>query len=174
MQAGAAGSPWLWLVASRPAHAIATECQQPSAYGSMNTSGPGRTPVSCSGRAPSYWADPANFAKWPAPYYAAMDRNGGDVLPTQFHATGCTGSYFGGRTMVDVLQMEGQGGYADLGAHVCAGMLNAAAGLTPVLTVPRVIEIWNECSSRGYYEPTAGERWYPEQVCSYLRTTMPG
>jgi hypothetical protein len=76
--------------------------------------------------------------------------------------------------MVDVLEMAGQGGYAHLGAYIAAGMLNAAAGLTPVLTVPQVVDMWNECVSNGYYEPTAGVRWSPEDIVTYLRTTISG
>jgi len=181
LKGSAAATPVLWAVATRPGNALAaTQCQRPTAFGSLNGSGALVAQDLCSGYGPSYWANPNNFDKWPPPYHAVVDRGngasrlGGGQLATQFHATGCHGGHFGGRTMVDVLEMSQGGGYGRLGAYVVAGMLNAASGRTPVLRVSQVIDMWNECVSRGYYEPTAGIRWDADEVVTYIRTTISG
>jgi len=175
LKGGAAASPVLWTVATRPARAAMTECQAPSAFGSMGShTKPDRLIQTCSGRSPGYWQDSAHFDKWPHPYYPTSDTNVGGYAASLFHSTGCGGGYFGSKTMLEVLEMNGQGGYADMGAHITAALLNAAAGMTPVLTVPQVLELWNECSGHGYYEPTAGVRWGPEDIVTYLQSTMPG
>jgi len=67
----------------------------------------------------------------------------------------------------------GGGGYTALGRHITAALLNAKAGLTPVLSEARVRSIWNECVNKGYFEPSAGIKWYPDQCVEYLVTTMP-
>lgn len=60
-----------------------------------------------------------------------------------------------------------------LGAHIVAALLNAASGRTDgVLTEAKVKAMWSECQTKGYFEPTAGVKWTPGQVVSYLQTTM--
>ncbi len=56
--------------------------------------------------------------------------------------------------------------------HVVAALLNAAAGLSPVLTVATVKGIWSEYITKGYFEPTAGVQWGDAQIVSYLVSTM--
>jgi hypothetical protein len=60
--------------------------------------------------------------------------------------------------------------------HVARGvvtaLLNAHAGLTPVLTVPQVKTIWKEYITTGYYEPTAGVQWGEQQILTYLASTQ--
>ena len=114
-----------------------------------------------------------HFDKWPHPYYATRAEGVGGHDATEFHAIGCSGGYFGGLTMLEVLE-RGGGGDAELGPYIVAGVLNAAAGMTPVLDVPSVLNLWNECDSRGFYEPTAGVQWTPTQVVEYLKTTISG
>ena len=174
LKGGASAAPLIWAVTTRPAVAATTApCTTCSGFDSMSSSRSGKMQV-CSGVGPSYWQQSAHFDKWPHPYYATSDANTGGSTATRFHVTGCGGGYFGTKTMLEVLQMNGQGGFADLGAHISAALLNAAGGMTPVLSVPQVVNLWNECSGRGYYEPTAGIRWTREQVVAYLKTTMPG
>ncbi|HVE50702.1 MAG TPA: hypothetical protein VNG69_13945 [Casimicrobiaceae bacterium] len=81
------------------------------------------------------------------------------------------GNVFGSKTMLEVLRMNGQSGYADLGAHIAAALLNSASGLTPVLSQPQIRVIWNEYVARGYYEPAAGKRWTAYDIIAYLQTT---
>ena len=61
----------------------------------------------------------------------------------------------------------------NLGAHIVAALLNAAAGKTNgVLTVAQVKTMWQECQTKGYFQPIAGVKWTPAQVVAYLKTTM--
>jgi hypothetical protein len=61
--------------------------------------------------------------------------------------------------------------------HVARGvvtaLLNAHAGLTPVLPVQTVKGIWKEYLTTGYYEPTAGVQWGEQQILTYLTSTQP-
>lgn len=173
LKGGAAATPVVWAVTTRPARANG-ECQAPSAWGSVNTSAPRQQAQLCSGYLPEYWQNPSNFANWPPPYHPETDPNVGGAVASAFHGTGSSGYEFGSKTMLEVLRMAGQGATGDLGAHIAAALLNAQAGLTPVLTTSRVLALWNECASRGYYEPTAGIQWGPEKIVAYLQTTMTG
>jgi len=166
------GVPVALAITTRPARALSTlQCQTPSAAQSMNTSRVEEVQL-CYGRTPEYWKDPSHFDKWPHPFYAKSDKGLG-VAASQFHAMGCSGGQFGNATMLQVLEMgSNSGGQAQLGAYVCAAVLNAAGGMTPVLDIPDVLNLWNECSNRGYYEATAGVRWSAGQVVQYLKTTM--
>jgi hypothetical protein len=75
--------------------------------------------------------------------------------------------------MLTVLGLAGNaGGYTALGRQITAALLNAAAGLTPVLSVTAVRDIWNEFVSKGYFEPTAGIQWDAAQIITYLNSTM--
>ncbi|HVF63864.1 MAG TPA: hypothetical protein VNE58_07715 [Casimicrobiaceae bacterium] len=159
---------------TRPAQAVAsTLCQTGSKMGSLHASAPNKIVQTCTGRSPAYWAQPASFDKWPHPYYPTTSNNSG-IVASGFHAIGCMGGQFGAKTMLDVLQLNGQGSFADLGAHITAAILNAAAGMTPVLNVSQVQAMWNDCAGRGYFEPIAGVRWGPQNIVAYIRTTMPG
>ena len=100
-----------------------------------------------------------------------LDRHGRKA--TMFH------DVFGGRqysnpplTLHEGLKLRGSPQDL-LASHVSAALLNAATNRTPVLDVQRVKTIWNEYSSTGYYAPTAGVKWGPLEIVSYLQTTMP-
>jgi hypothetical protein len=81
------------------------------------------------------------------------------------------GTQYVGKTMLAVLQLMG-GGVDALARHITAALLNAKAGLTPVLTESDVRGIWNEFVAKGYFEPAAGVHWGPDQIVAYLTTTM--
>ena len=97
------------------------------------------------------------------------------AAPTRFHSTttGLNGTVFANATMKAVLNgTGGGGGYATVGAHVAAALLNAAAGKTPYLSQATIRQMWNDLLSKGYFEPTAGVRWGATEVTAYLKTTM--
>jgi hypothetical protein len=75
-------------------------------------------------------------------------------------------------TLLDVLEAGG-GPPGDVGRHIVAALLNAASGLTPVLSVADVLIMWEEYATMGYFEPTAGVRWYHGEIVDYLLSTMP-
>lgn len=175
LRGGASAAPLILAITTRPAKASSLlACQTPSAWGSMNASRAEETLETCYGRTPEYWKDAQHYDKWPHPYYPTTVASLGGHSASRFHGIGCSGSYFGGKSMLEVLEMGTNSvGYPQLGAYVTAAVLNAASGMTPVLNVPACVNLWNECVQRGYYEATAGVRWSTEQVVRYIKTTIP-
>ena len=174
LQGGLAAGPVMLTLFSRPALG-AFACQSPSGFVSGNVSQHGNATF-CSGLTPGYWKQSQHFAAWRAPYFPTTVSGSGGHAATKFHSatTGFNGSQFGSETMLVVLGTGGNaGGYTALGRHITAALLNAAAGLTPVLSQTQVRNIWNEYVSKGYFEPSAGIQWGPDQIVAYLLTTMP-
>ena len=194
--AGAAiGATAILTLASRPV--LAGVCESPSAAMSGNLSQHG-TPIICSGRSPGYWTQ--HPEKWPASYDAgdstgqrnqAENWSGGTLFhPTFALVTNSVGSSFladfdnnpisapTSLSMMQVMQMgEGNNPWglsdpANLGMHIVAALLNAAAGLTPVLSEPDVINMWREWASQGYFEPAANVKWYAEDIVEYILSTF--
>lgn len=61
----------------------------------------------------------------------------------------------------------------NLGSHIVAALLNAKAGLTDdVLDETAVIGMWTEWAANGYYEPTAGVKWYAADIVRYITSTF--
>lgn len=190
----ALGVSAVFTLASRPVLA-ADQCMTPSAAVSGNLSQHG-TPTLCSGRTPGYWK--THPESWPSPYLPGSCNGGQNICNqaqnwkngTLFHPL-FSGTQFmadldgnpatpkTSLSLMQVLMLTNGGnpwGLTDpdnLGAHIVAALLNAAAGLTPVLSVTDVIGIWNEWASKGYFEPTANVQWNSAQIVDYLKTTMP-
>ena len=68
----------------------------------------------------------------------------------------------------------------DVIRHIAASVLNVLSGLLPanVLTVVALQNIWQEYMATGgglagYYVPTAGVKWYHDELTAYLLSTMP-
>ena len=59
-----------------------------------------------------------------------------------------------------------------LGRYITAALLNARSGRTPVLSETTVRRMWNDVASNGYFEPTAGVRWGPSQIVTYIKSTI--
>jgi hypothetical protein len=170
------------VMASAPRSVMAGGvCVPASSFASVNASRPDLL-FTCSGRSPGYWK---NHANWPNGYFP-VDQ--GPNKATLFNAvfTGSTGypAYPGkpAKTLLDVLQ-DGGGDRDAVARHIVAALLNAAAGLTkdPVLSVSGVRAIWSSFDQLGYYEPTAGIRWYADSanvsgtggIIPWLKSTMP-
>jgi hypothetical protein len=62
----------------------------------------------------------------------------------------------------------------NMGMHIVAALLNAKAGLTPVLSEMAVINMWNEWATKGYFEPQANVRWNSAQIVRYIIGTFGG
>jgi hypothetical protein len=75
-------------------------------------------------------------------------------------------------SLMQVLWMGGSMDKYEFGAHMCAALLNAQDNRTNCLSVQAVKNMWNECDQKGYYEPTAGVKWYPQDCVTYLKSTM--
>lgn len=161
---GAAATPALLAVTTRPARA-ASLCRSPSAFGSMNVSNPERGLQNCDGLSPGQWlsADPSTWT--------ALDF---DKDATRFHSleTGFAGTQFGTMEVRYVLDISNPTEAQQVGRLVAAALLNAAAGLTPVLSVTAVQQIWNDYATVGYYEPAPGMTWKAAEIIDYLGTTM--
>lgn len=167
LQGGLAAGPVLLTLVSRPV--LAQQCQSPSAFCSGNASvAAGAGPI-CAGRTPGYWKQPQWFGSWRPPYYPTTVGGQGGHQATLFNTVFTP--HYSGQTLLDVLGMGG-GPPNDVARHVVAALLNAAAGLTPVLTVAAVKGIWSEYITKGYFEPTAGVQWGDAQIVSYLESTM--
>jgi hypothetical protein len=180
LRGGLAAAPILMTVPSRSVMAYgdgdkAAQCVSPSSYMSVNPSGKDDMLV-CDGRSPGYWKE--HPKSWPPGY-----------LPYGFYASTFQqkfdSSYFGRKTLMKVLEQEGNAtGKEAVARHVVAALLNAENGLTSaVLPTAAVRRIWQEFELAGYYEPTAGIRWYADYsmpssagdgIVPYLLTTMKG
>jgi hypothetical protein len=170
---GGLSAPILMTIASRQALGANCECKTASGFSSINQSVHG-TPLLCSGRTPGFWKQQHWFGKWRSPYFPVATKIGSITYPaTPFggSTTGFTPGPFSGKTMLEVLKTGGGDAYT-VGRHITAALLNAAAGLTPVLTTSAVVGIWNEYVTKGYFEPTAGVHWNAAQIVEYLDTTQ--
>ncbi|MDI6745919.1 MAG: hypothetical protein QMD17_02130 [Rhodocyclaceae bacterium] len=134
----------------------------PSAFGSINLSRPDRV-VCVSGLSPGYWKQKQHFSSWPAGYYPeAVLQNGQVTIPaTKFSSVfSPTSGVLATATLLEVISAEAHVGDAVSRSLVCA-FLNAATGRTAgILTVSQVKNMWTEYANNGYFEPTAGIKWY--------------
>ena len=156
-------------------------CVPASSHASLNASRPDLL-FTCSGRTPGYWKLDQWFGEWPAPYRpVAAGRN--KPATTFNEVFGAAGGY-PSLTLLDVLRLPGNDvGRDALARHIVAALLNAAKGLTPnnVLSVSTVKMVWSAFVTRGYYEPTAGIKWYADYavpqgsggITPWLKSTMP-
>ncbi|HUY03430.1 MAG TPA: hypothetical protein VMV33_09105 [Rhodocyclaceae bacterium] len=172
LKAGAAAAPVVMTLLSRPAlgGTFTNQCKTPSGFLSGNLSQNGN-PQLCSGLTPEVWV--SGQGHWPAPYYPTTIPGTGGHDATTFHPL-FAGSFFGNQTLLEVMQNSTGGGTIALGGYISAALLNAAAGLTSVLSVAQVINIWAEfvANGYGYFEPSAGVKWYADDIIIYLKSTM--
>jgi len=152
------------------------KCFTPSGFVSMPTSQHGQT-YYCSGRTPGYWKQSQHFSSWVAPYYPITVPGPGGHQATKFKDVFSLTPYPLSTTLLQVLELLG-GPPDDVARHIVAALLNAAAGWTPVLTIAAIKGIWTEYMNTGggtigYFEPTAGVKWYHDDIVNYLLSTMP-
>ena len=189
-KAGLAASGVLLTLASRSALGGTLVCKSPSGFQSGNVSQHG-TPTECIGRTPGYWQTNTDSLTephtWPSPYttgkcldpskplnYQSWSNSGVDSGTMFRNVFSCTGHGIGlaPHSMMQVLLQNGSGDPYQLGAHIVAALLNAKMGWTPVLTEMQVVNIFNEYDSKGYFEPTAGVKWYQADIVNYLGSTQ--
>ena len=73
-------------------------------------------------------------------------------------------------TLVYVLDIEAAG---QVHFHLIGAYLNKLGGNGAVIpdvaiTVEGILNIWSEYVTKGFYEPTAGVKWYAEDIKTYL------
>jgi len=174
---GLGAAPLLMTLVSRPVLGQET-CLSASAHLSGPTSHPHEQQV-CSGGSPNYWSQ--NLNEWPSPYQATTDAEASAALgssSTLFATTANTATLFAATfspspyppetTYLAVLNMSGPSN--EVARHLVAAQLNVAKGWTPVLDAGRIQEIWLEYTGKGYFEPTAGVKWYEADIVAYLES----
>jgi len=195
----ALGVSAVFTLASRPV--LASVCQSPSGHQSGNVSQHG-TSTTCSGKSPGYWKEhPESWPSPYVPgtctnpdtsnngqgYKNQVENWSGGTLfhpffsGSQFMAdldreTATTNTSL---SMMQVMIMSdgsnpwGLTDTGNLGSHIVAALLNAKAGLTDdVLDETAVIGMWTEWAANGYYEPTAGVKWYAADIVRYITSTF--
>lgn len=191
-KSGLVASGVLLTLSSRPVLGELV-CKSPSGFESGNLSFHG-TSITCFGLIPEKWIDPTK--NWPSSYAADKTTTKSTVVKSGPKKIGQKASYTSitsapttttipGTKFANVFSCILNGnGYASLtmtevlkqgdslGAHCVAALLNAASKFTPVLTEAQVKNIFNEYDSKGYFEPTIGIKWGPDQIVTYLKTTM--
>ena len=170
LRSGMAAAPILLTLANRPV--MAATCRTPSAALSASLSRPNAGVFDCVGKSPASWAGTA-AAGWPSGTPAML-----------FSAAIGPSPDYGTKTLLEMVSLGTDMGTGGLAKHLVAAYLNATAGLTPVgvLSVPIILAIWARFPSPGWYEPTAGIKWFPDYaeptnplggLTAWLKTTMP-
>jgi hypothetical protein len=172
---GIGAAPFVMTLLSRPVFG-SQRCLAPSSFASMPTSQFGGPQV-CAGRGPDYWKDPRRLDQWPSPYRARSIAGPRPHEATRFDAVFALSPYPGTTSLLEVLEKDG-GPTDDVARHIVATLLNVAKGWVPVLTVVSVQGIWRRYmhtggGAAGYFEPTAGAKWFHDDIVTYLRSTMP-
>lgn len=144
------------------------QCFAPSASASIALlhSRPDRQQLFCSGRTPGFWVNAwkTHPRKW------AVSGGEGLLFSAVF------GSGFEGKTLKDVMGLNGVDDPMQLGAHLSAAYLNWKMGWVPglppneVLSLQDLKDMWT--GRLGSYSPTASVYWGGQQIVAYLQTTM--
>jgi hypothetical protein len=103
---------------------------------------------------------------------------------TTFDSVFGTQGGYPNKSLVEVMAVNSNTGRDGLARHLAAAYVNILKGHIPstVLDVQMVKNIWASVIARGYYEPTAGIRWFPDYaeptnpqggIIAWLKTTMP-
>jgi hypothetical protein len=151
-----------------------TLCKSPSGYMSMKPGTSASPQVSCShNRSHGYWKNHAD--EWKSS--AGMDSS------TKFSKFfQCTGNYVG---LADVTMMQvidpsdvvKKIDHGNVAMQCVTALLNARvarnAGLPTVLPEDKLIEIWNQFVSQGFYTPVKGAMpWSGADIAAYLESTF--
>jgi hypothetical protein len=176
VQGGVGATPLLMTLVSQPVLGSA-RCYSPSGFVSMNTSRNAKFGT-CSGRTPGYWKSKNSMGgnpsqgtpKWPIPTTTLFSAYFNPVPPPQNPGT---------FTLLDAVSLP-EGPPHNVTRHIAASLLNVLVGLVPaeVLTAAVLQQIWQQYMATGgglvgYYEPTAGVKWYHDEITAYLQSTMP-
>lgn len=157
----------LWTLESRATMGPMI-CKSPSgALSGGLSSHYGPEPV-CQGRSPGYWKN--HTGEWPIP----LDTMFADVFYVAGSKQSCTAetkdkSYLCS-TMLNLVSPQHFDQYK-LAMHAVATYLNIKSGKINFLSVETLLNMWYEVQTKGFYNPTVGVQWSPEQVKNYLEAT---
>jgi len=157
-KSGLAASGMFVTLVSRPVLGCEV-CKSPSGFLSGNLSTHGAPPV-CEGRSPGYWK---THTSWPI----------ANRTTCKFSSvfTCAPSSPYASVTMLGLLSHKSFD-TNNLGMHLVAAYLNAMKGWTPFLTLERIVSMFTEWQTTGYFSPTAGVHWNAAQIVDYLQRTQ--
>lgn len=175
LRGGVGATPVLMTLVSRPALGQQA-CTSMSGFVSMPTSQHGQ-PKTCLGRTPGYWKQPQHFDDWRPPFYPVTMTGPGGHKATKFSQFFTPSPYPSATTCLQVLDMGG-GPPNDVARHIVATALNIQRGWVPVLTLAQIQGVWKDYmntggGTQGFFEPTAGVKWFHDEIVDYLKSTMP-
>lgn len=170
--AGSAAVPAVLTLLAQPA--LGMTCFTPSRSLSRNTSvSQAGEYGECRGQSPGNYSqqiEPGRPAyTWPIspdtrfhPIFIVGSRTG-----TQF-----VGSDGKSLTMLQVLNLSGKEDPGKVAFHLIGAYLNVKANLVSpaAMDESRVLQMWVEWATRGYFEPVAGVRWYAIEIVDYLKS----
>ena len=161
-RAGAGATGVLLTLASQPGMA-SNVCMSMSGFHSYSKTmklSSHSPPIACGGHGPDYWK-----AHWPN--VCAADA----MFHTVFSCSYRTSQTYAKTTCRDILSLK-PFDTAGVGAYLMATFLNVATRQTDVMTIEQVRTIWKEYDLAGYYAPTAGVKWYAQDIVRYLAINM--
>jgi hypothetical protein len=175
LHGGLGAAPVLMTLVSRPVLGRTNQCFSPSGFVSMPTS-QDRQPQFCQGRTPGFWRQPQKFNQWPEPFYPTTTSGPGGHQATKFVDWFSPTVYDLNFTFLDAVKLP-EGPPNNVTRHIVAAMLNVYKGWAPVLTKESLQNMWWQYASTGaglagYFEPTAGVKWYHDEITAYLESTM--
>jgi hypothetical protein len=153
----------------------------PSAWVSGNLS-QNQSRESCGGKSPGYWK--ANANRWPTSKCkpgTCASKKGGNCTDykndgTAFHqhrGGPFAGNFFGDRSMMQVLWLQGHSDPHQLGSHIVAAYLNALTISNYGMTPSMVRDMWYQLSTRGFYQPSPGApAMTGEEVVQFIQNTF--
>jgi hypothetical protein len=159
---------------STVANATGTITKCATASGSLSGGLASHTPTIkpvCGGLSPGGWLQPGGGEVWPC----AKTKKFGTV----FSCSGKTAKYanYTLYNLLDPQYMKNKGQTDDymIARHFVASYLNVISvpSKTNVITYQILKNMWNAYNSaKGYYEPSAGVKWYGPQIVAYLAGIM--
>lgn len=176
---GLKAAPFVLTLASQPS--LGATCFTPSRSLSRNTSlsQVGKYGECTGAESPGNYKAQQDISKnayhWPAsvsptdPFHPTFQLGGVDGV-TKFLKN--DGTQIVSMTFGEVLHTNASGQVA---FHLIGAYLNVLGGngaVIPlsVITTSGIQTIWAEYVTKGYYEPTAGVKWYADEIVAYLKT----
>ncbi|MBK6469177.1 MAG: hypothetical protein IPF94_00215 [Betaproteobacteria bacterium] len=171
LRRGAATTPLLLTLTAQPA--LGFTCYSPSGSLSKNTSGGRNYTGDCTGKSPgNYKAQivpgPGDSYNWPTESYVPGDRlikmfPAGPFLDSFMADTTTT------KTLLQVLNLGGNGDPYQFAAHMIAAVLNCVNGFVPagVMTEGQLRTIWTALYTAGTIQ-VGSEHWDKERFVQYL------
>jgi hypothetical protein len=145
-------------------------CRSPS--GSLSgglQSQPGTQTVVCNGLSPGYWIN--HPEAWPNSIYPVTTKQHSATTYASVFPFGSTNLYKTGSLMSVMTNNDPAQDPYNLGMHLAAAYLNVRSGRINYFTVAVLKAMWHDLVTYGYYTPTAGTKWYAEDIKNYLQNT---